>query len=196
MRTRWFFSTAAILILAAGIVRPSLARDGKRPVIRRLPVEKNEPLAITDVKVDGRSVSLNEEFFASENWIRTLAISVKNISDKPILYSSVGMVFPRPPNSEDSPLRYSVGHGNDELMIRQRREFEQLDEMMPGSIVEITFSDSDFSDLRQRLKEMGYPSVVENVSLRIGHVIFEDDTMWSTGFVPHRSPNTPGLWVR
>ncbi|MDX6527746.1 MAG: hypothetical protein QOH41_36 [Blastocatellia bacterium] len=195
MKTHSLSLTIVILTLIACAFQTSVAQQPTERVIRRLPVEENEPIAITDIKVNGRSVSLDKKFVADDDWLRSLVFSVKNKSDKLILYASIRLQFPRPAGSRDIPDIYDMSCGNWALQTRRPNSQEMLVGASPGETVEIRLSDQQFVGLREFLTATHYPPSIEKADLSISHVIFVDDTMWYAGSQVQRDPKDPTTWV-
>jgi len=184
-----------MIALALGVPAFVSGQQLRERVIQRVSVEKDEPLTITDVRVNSKSISLGRKFGAVDDWMRSLVISVKNKSERKILFASLRLSFPRPAGSKDPLSIYDVSHGNDQLMTRQPTPSERLVGIMPGSTVELGLSVQDLVSLQDFLTGTGYPSGVEKVDLSIGHVIFDDDTMWYAGTLLRRDPNNSATWI-
>jgi hypothetical protein len=96
------FRLISIALFVFGLVSVTVAftattaQEAKQRVIARTPVEKDEPLGITDVKVNGQSVTFGQKFNANDDWLKSLVVTVKNTSDKRILFASIRLQFPRP----------------------------------------------------------------------------------------------------
>jgi hypothetical protein len=194
MKTRSLLLKILIVILIACAFQTSVAQQPTERVIRRLPVEENEPIAITDIKVNGQSVSLDKKFVADDDWLRSLVFSVKNKSDKLILYASIRLQFPRPEGSRDIPDIYDMSYGNGSLRVRRPTSQDTLVGMSPGETVEIRLSAQQFVSLREFLTATHYPASIEKVDLSMSHVIFADDTMWY-GEAFRRDSNDPTTWI-
>jgi hypothetical protein len=195
MKTRSLLLKILIVILIACAFQTSVAQQPTERVIRRLPVEENEPIAITDIKVNGQSVSLDKKFVADDDWLRSLVFSVKNKSDKLILYASIRLRFPRPAGSRDIPSIYDMSYGNGSLQVRRPTSQDALVGMSPGETVEIRLSAQQFVSLSEFLTATKYPSSIERLDLSMSHVIFADDTMWYAGSQAQRDPKDPRTWI-
>ena len=68
-------SLSAIVLFTSVSFASTAVQQSRERVIRRLPVEQNEPLAITDIKVNDQSVSLDKQFSADDEWLRSLVFS-------------------------------------------------------------------------------------------------------------------------
>src|SRR2546429_913835 len=170
------------------------AQDAKERVIRRLPIDQNEPIAITDIKVNGKSVSLDKKFNADDEWLRGLAVSIENKSEKRILLASIQLQFHHPPGSKDPMSVDDIFYGNWALQTRPPTSEEQLVGIAPSETVEIRLSSQQYVDLRNFLTGTGFAQSIERVDMRIDRVIFEDDAMLSGGSYLRRAQNDPGSW--
>jgi hypothetical protein len=196
MKIRSLSLTIVMLTLIACAFQTSVAQQQPTErIIRRLPVEENEPIAITDIKVAGRSVSLDKRFTADDEWFRSLVFSVKNRSDKLILYASIRLQFPRPEGSPGIPAFYDMSYGNGALQTRRPTSQDALVGLSPGETVEIRLFAHQFVALRSLLDAINYPSSIEKIDLSISHTIFADDTMWYAGATCLRDPQEPSTWI-
>jgi hypothetical protein len=182
------------LVSVAVAFNATTAQEAKQRVIVRMPVEKGEPIEITDIKVNGQSVSLNKAFSADDDWLRNLVMSVRNKSDKVISYASINLRFPRPPSSQEVPAIHDMSYGNSALTTRQPSPQDPVVGISPGEIVEIRLSNQQFVALRDFLSAIKYSSSIERIDLGVGHIIFADDTMWY-GEAFQRDPNDPRTWI-
>ena len=195
MKIRYVSLGIMTVVLALAVPTFAFAQQFRERIIQRLPTEKDEPIAITTVKVNDRSLVLGRKFTANDDWLSGLVISVKNISDKPILFASIRLVFPRPADSSDGPSIYDLSHGNNPLMTSRPTATEQLVGIMPGNTAELGLSNQEFLDLQRFLVSTGYPLGINRVDLRISHVIFDDDTMWYAGALLRRDPTNSSKWI-
>lgn len=193
MKTRLAFAGVALIALMACSFH-SIAAQSQERVIKRLPVEQNEPIEITDIKVNGQSVSFDKKFVADDEWLRSFVVSIKNRSDKLILFASIQLQFPRPPGSQDRMAIDDMSYGNWALQTRTPKPDELLAGMRPSEIVEIELSAQQFDDLRKFLTATNYPASIEKVDLRINRVIFQDDIMWTRGAQTRRDPTNASTW--
>src|SRR5712671_879044 len=106
-------------------------------LLHRLPVERGEPIVITDIKVNGQRVSFDEKFVGDDDWLKSVVFSVKNRSDKPILLVSLWLQFPRPPGSSEKISLGDVFYGNPELLTRKPTSQERSIGIVPGQTQDI-----------------------------------------------------------
>jgi hypothetical protein len=167
----------------------------KEREIRRLPIEENEPIAITSIKVNEQSVSFNKKFRADDEWLSGLVISIKNKSDKLILFASIRLQFPPSPSGPERISIYDMAQGNAALPTRPPTAEERVVGFGPGETFEISLSPQQFRGFRDFLSATVHSSSIEKVDLSLSHVIFADDTMWYAGSQLRRDPKDPSTWL-
>lgn len=64
---------------------------------------RNEPVKIVKLKVKGKPVEPARKFLAENDWLRGLTVSVKNTSDKTIVWIDLALDFPRSTDSSSEP---------------------------------------------------------------------------------------------
>jgi hypothetical protein len=180
-----------VIALVVGVSVTSHTQTAKERVIERMPVEKNEPVEIIDTRVDGQSITLGQKFKANDDWIKTLVFTVKNKSDKRILFTSIDLFLPR---HEGSNPMFDLFYGNWGLQNRRPTSGEQSIGIAPGETVEIGLSAQRLVGFTSFLKDSHVSQSIEKIDVRFGSVIVEDDTMWSRGAYFHRDPSNPARW--
>ena len=181
MKSRWISVVIIFIILITSAVCVTAQKRQRERLIRRLPIQKNEPLIITEIKVDGRSVPIDKEFLAEDDWMKSLVISVKNTSDKRILFATLDFVFYRAPGSDPPIAGFDIFYGNYLLRSRPPTASESLAGLAPKEIADLQMSVNEFQALQELLRVAGLPPGVEKLNIKLGEVIFEDDTMWYVG---------------
>ena len=72
----------------------STEQTRKQRIVARLPLERNEPLRIRAVRVNGVQVSHRLTFRADDDWLDALTITVTNRTQKNIVYAAIDLQFP------------------------------------------------------------------------------------------------------
>jgi len=163
--------------------------------IARLPIERNEPIRIRVVKVKGAKVFNRQKFLAGDDWLGGLTVTIKNRSEKAIVFAAIDLQFPRPLGSEGRIAIDEVEYGNRALLTRRARTDERLSRIAPGQSVDLALPPLQVNAIGFLLTATGYPASIETLNLRVGHVIFEDDTMWYGGSYRQRDPTDSTIWV-
>lgn len=181
MKIRILVSAIAVITLIAGAVCVSAQEQPRERSIKRMPIQKNEPLEITDIKVGGQNVSFDKSFLADDDWMKTLVISVKNTSDKRILFATLDFVFLRAPGSEPPIAGFDIFYGNYLLRSRPPTASESLIGLAPNEVAAFQINANQFQALKGLLADADLPPGVKKLNIKLGEVIFEDDTMWYVG---------------
>lgn len=159
-------------------------------------VEKNMPLRFDKVKAAGRALELGpgaesqKDFDADDDWMKGLAVTFKNTSDKNIVYFSLDLMFPETEGAEPM-MAFPLIFGRRPKDANDRSYDTKL---QPGEEVEITLTDDQYGKLRAFLKSGSFDKV-SNVRLFLETVIFDDDLMWNGGDLWRRNPNDSNNWL-
>ena len=201
MKVRSLFSLLVLSsIFASALYVSSRARGAQPPfqgrTVKRLPVERNEPVRIRAVKVKGLKVIHGQTFLADEEWLRGLTITITNRTTKTIVFASIDIRFPRPGNS-DAPIAIDMlEYGNRTLLTQKLPVAERLPRIVPNQTVDLVLSARGFDRLGSLLTTTGYHSGgPEKLELSVGHIIFDDDTAWYAGAPHQRDLNDPRTWL-
>jgi hypothetical protein len=186
---------SALAIFTGLLVVANATQQSKERLIRRLPIEENEPVAITNIKVNDQSVSFDKKFSADDEWLRSLVVTIKNKSDKLILFASIRLQFPRATDSRDRISIYDVSYGNVRLRSQRPTAEERLVGIAAGETAVMQLSGQQVDSLKELLTATQYPGSIETVDLSLGNIIFADDTMWYAGSQAQRDPKDPSRWV-
>jgi hypothetical protein len=85
--------------------------------------------------------------------------------------------------------------GNWGLQMRPPKPQEQLKGIKPGEASDITLTAQQFAELKDFLNGTHYATSINRISLSIGHIIFDDDTMWYAGAIARRDPKDAIRWI-
>jgi hypothetical protein len=159
-------------------------------------IEKNQPLRFDKVRTAGRALELKggdeseENFDADDDWMKGLAVTFKNTTEKNIVYFRLDLMFPETAGQE--PMR--AYH-----MIFGRRPKDSTDKdydkvLKPGEEVEIALNDESYGKMRAFLKKGSFDKV-SSVRLFLETAIFDDDLMWNGGSFYRRDEKDPNNWL-
>lgn len=191
------FAISAAMFFGNSLYAASAVQQPRERMLKRLPFPRNEPLEITGLKFKGKGVWFDEKFVAEEDWIKDLVISVKNKSDKRILYFSVDIFLPPIPGLAGQHLMLPLSYGNSGLKRDHSPSLqERLVGLEPGATTDIQMTNPKYESFLRIVAEKTdhYPSI-ERVDLRLDQIIFEDDTMWDLGDYFRRDPADPSRWI-
>jgi len=145
------------------------------------------------VKVGGEKIKNNQAFASDDNWLKTLTISIRNISQKRILFASIDLVFYPPPGSGGGIAIDQIDYGNRALLIRPPSVDDKLGGIAPNQEVDAQLNAIGYDRVKELLTTVGYRDI-HNVKIKIGRVIFADNTSWY-GDDFRRDPTDPRGWI-
>jgi hypothetical protein len=156
---------------------------------------KDEPVRIAKLKVRGRPVWFSQKFAEGDDWLNGLSITVKNVSDKPINFVELELVFPRPEGSPEPESVNRMLYGEypaapGEEQVRHPNE----PPILPGKTADLVLSDYD--GLQEFLRQTNYPAGIREVQVGLGDIVFGDGTKWGAGGLFRRDPDRPERWNR
>lgn len=193
MTIRSAVSAIAMIGLVVVLTTATLAQQTSERVVEAMWV-REQPVEVIAISNDGQHINFGQKFNAPDDWMSTLKFSVRNTSNKRILYAELRFFFPRPTGSQELPGSFTLFYGKYAISRRPPTIGEQTVGIVPGEIVEIGFSDQKYRDLQTFLKEARFPGV-EKTALMLGMVIFDDDTGWYGQESLRRDPNDPTSWL-
>ncbi|MGH9932544.1 MAG: hypothetical protein ACREA9_25350, partial [Pyrinomonadaceae bacterium] len=87
------------------------AAQSQDKTLEKLESYANEPLRIVEVKAANKSIRLGEGFSAGEDWLKNASFTVKNLTDKDIIYIEIDINFPETKSSgNEMSYRLKFGH--------------------------------------------------------------------------------------
>lgn len=196
MKIRSLVTTILLVVFNLCAIHATLGQETKQRVITRLPTEQNEPIVITAVRVHDQSIAFGEKFDADDDWLKKFSLSVKNKSDKLILFASIQLQFPRSADSQGEMAVEDVFYGNWALKRRPPAQDERIVGIAPGETVVIAMTEQESFDLQRFLSATGFSQSIERVDIRLDSVIFADDSMWTRGATARRDPQNPSTWKK
>lgn len=181
-----FTRLTSLMVLGLVVSSPQLTQKRSR-VVKKV-YEGVGAVEVTSVEVNGTAVEAGKGFSADDDWLKGLKIKGTNISDKAIAHVLVELSFEHPGLNG---FIYPMPYGD---VPRSREDAKASGKIKPGESVEITLTEGMHSSLRAMLAQDGYPESIEEVSISIGAVIFEDYTLWRHGRLLGPNPNNPRKW--
>lgn len=146
------------------------------------------PVEILSIKLNGRDVQPGEKIQGDDDWLRGLSFTLKNISDKPIAYIDVGLLFPQPKGV----VVYSLNYGVD-FPRGDRRGESSPPAIQPGETLNLVLTKERYTSFRRVLALGGAASSFDTATYYIGRISFEDepDVIWEGGNLKRRDPGRP-----
>lgn len=146
------------------------------------------PVEFVSVKLKGIDVHPGEKIKGNDDWLLGLSFTLKNMSDKPIAYLSVGLRFLRPERVVGYVLSYGVDSSRGEL----RRE-SSPSVIQSGESVTLMLTNEKYPNFLEITALAGGVSSFETVPYYLDRVSFEGepDIIWEGGNLKRRDPQIP-----
>lgn len=192
---------AAIAITISGSNSPAagVAAQGRERIIVRKDDFK-PPVKFKAVRARGEPVKTGEKFLGGDDWLEGLTASIVNETDKPILHVRVEVHFLRPEGQPHMPpyvYVHYLDYGIDPLLFKPEQEYKaNVPPVPPSGEIDIILSAENYSDIKTTLTELGYPSGLEGIEMRISGLVFNDGTAWLSGDYYERDRAAPHGWKR
>ena len=189
----WTHAPSGASVKAAGPARATSAQGGGKKIIRE-PVLSKEPVEIVDVKFKGKAVKFGDEVDGDETWLKDVTLKVRNVSDKPITYLRLDLVFPDP---------FIPGAVNTQnVMLGQRADLPMTSRnqplrLEPGQSATVSLA-AYFDEIKSLVEtRYGWVRNVSQVAVNLGDALFEDGTLYFGGSVFRRNPDasSPRKWL-
>jgi hypothetical protein len=184
--------------------RNALSQEQGSKVLTKLPEFDNTPIRISNIRLNGRTLSIKERFMSNDQWLKRVEFEIQNISDKNIIALELVLLVQteKSPNPFGLSIRYGmVDFINGNTIIRNA--IPGLDDIgdsgvgsvsviSPNSTVTLRCSDEEFAKL-QNLLSSGI-SKIDSASIYIAMVAFDNKTIWRGGHILEKD-KTNNRWV-
>ncbi|OLE51949.1 MAG: hypothetical protein AUG51_20355 [Acidobacteria bacterium 13_1_20CM_3_53_8] len=147
----------------------------------------HEPIQIVGASVSGKHFRLNERIDEDENWLKKLAITVKNVSPKTIIFINMYYDFPET-KATGNIMAFPITYGRNPQAAINSGEAKRL---LPGEAADLTLTDEQYAKLKEFLERRHPISTIKRASMRLTDVYFDDGTIWSNGSFYRIDPNNP-----
>jgi hypothetical protein len=192
-----------VLLIVVLLFVPGFTYQSKKRAVE-LETYKDQPVEIVDTKVKGGAIKPKQEFDGDSDWLNSMTVKVKNVSDKPVAYVSVLV---------------STYYERDGRRIKQRDGMDvqaaiELNygaapprpgepappyraPLLPGESIDLTLTEKSRDELYAILSQDNASTDIARLTVRIYEVFFvgDSDTMWKTGRVLQRDPNDAMHWI-
>jgi hypothetical protein len=162
--------------------------------------QPKEPVEIVDTQVNTlqggkQSVKFGSKFSGDEDWLKGITFKVKNKSGKAIVYMEVYIYVPVPGSTTlDYAVRMHINYGRMPLSPEDLANHPALKPVLKDKEVLLALSEQDYQAYKGLLKEKHGNDSFDNVKVRIGMIVFDDDTAWDNGHMLRRDPDDPRSW--
>jgi hypothetical protein len=156
------------------------------------------PLEIKSIKTKRRTAKTGEVISDDDDWFDGLTLSIENTSGKTIIYIGGGFLFFKPKVSRiaEPPWYHTFMYG----LHPEAPDIVSLTtlplNLKPGEIFDITIAHSDYTSIKQRLKESGHPASVKEIKFNVAEIYYDDGTAWIAGSNYERDPDNPKKYKR
>jgi hypothetical protein len=213
MRGKWLFlfinpiltPTTTVMLAALLFVMLPAHGSGQQGKERAVRIEtfKDQPVEIVAVKVKGAPVERDREFAGDSDWLKGMTVTIKNVSDKPVVYVTVSAdahyekdgVRRRTSDGRDYVATIDLGYGVRPHLPGEPVRSYSATPLMPGQTADLVLGAIQRDELYWLLRD--YSTDIPELKLRVDHVAWygKDDTMWIRGRMHRLDPNDPRHWM-
>jgi hypothetical protein len=189
-----FRRTAIVLCIAIVSAISTYAGQAQERSLKKRSF-RDEPLSITKLKVKGTRINFNQKFITDDDWFRNLTVSVKNTSNKTIVFIDLMLTFPAAEGATQERAASDhliYGHYPPAPGETGTHHPDQLP-LKSGDSATLVLT--DYEGTRQFLDQVGKPKSIKDIEIRISEVVFEDGTKWIAGQLHKRDPDNPNSWL-
>jgi hypothetical protein len=185
---------AGLFLLICGF---SLTAKSQERVINYVPIynakSAKEMVEITNIKVKKSAVLFDNSFIAKGDWLNGLTVTVKNVSDKPIAFIRLFLDFPETKDVKtDSTFGWLIEYGQKQ---KQNNSLKNNKLVNPQESVDLVLWEDRYNEFQEWINGIIQAQNINKVSIRVGEVIFDDDTKWFAGQFFRRDPKNTLRWI-
>lgn len=199
------FTTSLTLAILVFVMLPPHGRGQERKERAvQIKTYKNQPVEIVAVKVKGAALERDRKFTGDSDWFNGMIVTLKNVSDKPIVFATVFVTAPHEKNGMRTKVEGTDIYANIELiygepppMPGEPPRSNRVLPLMPGQTVDVLLDGGGRDEFYSRLRRRDSSTDIPELTLSVFQVAFlgDDDSMWMHGFWRRRDPNRPGAWL-
>lgn len=149
------------------------------------------PVEVVGIKNSRQTIKFGEKFTQGSDWFSDLTIKLKNTSDKPVIYVGIGLDFPET-KTTGYEMSFSLNYGI--LSLEPAIKNDKTEPVAPGAVFEVKLDEKKYESLKKFIETRQLLDGLSEVGIRIGLILFDDDTGWSGGPM-RRDPNNPRRFV-
>jgi hypothetical protein len=189
----FLFAVAGLLALLVIAVAPVVCQSQNKVIAwSKSPIGSNNEVAapnlkmlssidvveIEEILVDGKQIIIGEAFMADDDWLKSITVRVKNVSDQRVISVQLTVVLPElGPGSPDIVLCFGCAAAEKEKGLS------------PGEIAELKMPGGGFYEwVKGRITEGGSLSRISKVELHHMYVTPLTGPMWFSGCVKTANP--------
>lgn len=185
----WFFAVILLLPLCSHAqatrvvdwppvapVQASVKGNGGKSI-----ASEAKALEIVEIDVEGKTIKPGQPFSAGDDWLRTFAVKVKNISDKNISSIRLHFVLPEAKSPAGVPSGFSLQYGKE---LNNGIDYGVQPLIEPGKEVVLIRNDRHYTRDKDGIAKRTGKTDFNNVIIAVSTIQFEDGTVWSTYRLP------------
>lgn len=155
---------------------------------------RNEPLEISSLKIKGKLTKLGLKSMEDDDWLKGLTVTVKNSSNKTIVFIELNLEFPSPASSDKEPPAVDhLMYGNyPQPPGEVATSHPDQPPLPPGEKASLTLTDYD--GLRDFLLQTKKQTSIKELEISINEVVFDEGMKWNGGQMFRRDSNDPNRW--
>jgi len=173
------------LVIPACAQQPSAPAADVTFVLRDADRSATWPIAVRKVAIDGNPIRLDRSIPVQGSWLRTVTITLRNVSPKTIVRAGIGIVFPESGDgsaahpyeacwSEQGQVPKLVYLAQDGYHLPPGYELQKPLQLAPGADLRLTFSTcGDAAQTKLASKP------IHKASLEVTTFFFADNSRWS-----------------
>jgi len=178
-------SVAVLLVVPACAQRPAAPAADITFALRDADRSATWPVAVREVAIDGKPIRLDRPVRLQGPWLRTVTITLRNVSPKTIVRGGIGLVFPESGDgsaahpyeacfSEQGQVPKIVYLAHDGYHLPPGYDLQKPFHLAPGADLRLTFSTcSDAAQATLASKP------IHQASLAFETFYFADNSRWS-----------------
>lgn len=201
------------LVVAAALLAlsPGFAQQKPAPAsaitftLKDAEYSRNWPVSVVGITINGRHIRVDQPVLVQGNWIKTVVVTLRNISPKPIVRAGMLLSFPESgTGTQESPYLASWStQGREPKVVWMGTDGTYHPppappvppaplRIPPGGLLRLTFTKD--GDVVQA-KLAGTKANITRATLMFQSFYFADDSRWSGGTYALPPGAVPGRWT-
>ena len=178
------FMTSVIFATLVFVMLPAHGKgqQGKERAIQ-IKTYKNQPVDIVAVKVKGAPVEFGRKFAGDDDWFNGMVVTLKNVSDRPIVFATVSVMAPHEKNGVRTQVEGRDLYENIELIYGEPPPMpggpprsNRVPPLMPGQIAEVLLDERWGDEFYSRFRRLDSSTDIPELTLSVWQVVRK----WST----------------
>jgi len=140
------------------------------------PVATDEKaLALVEITVNGKAVLPEKAFSAGDDWLKSLTIKLKNVSDKPVSSILVSFQIPKTETGNNASLGLVFRHNQTKINPTTKEKL-----VMPDEIIELSMTEKEYDIAKGVWLQKTGKTVFNQIILGSVVAMFEDGSSITT----------------